>query len=254
MSDPSSTSIRYFLKNGIAHYCLKANQAETVVLCIYPSEEPGFALRFRLDGRYYWQSMNWHSRAARANYFGAMVKIYRYAVKNHLTDYSLAFLADSDKKYKRRFRIRSPSQIEQQSLHDRFTHEMEIERRYRKSLKCLLAEMLTSLEGNGWSCVTFDCGAWLFRPPHSEQSTMRYIQIQLHVTTIEVKIRNGLLPQFTFRSLSKLPYQMLGSIDVGKAKLISSGLFDSADAWIQVLQASEELKSTIDLQSGLKAA
>ena len=79
---------------------MKFDPDNKLLLLMHNGETPGFAIGWRLDGRWYYQHLMWSCRAGRQFWFRPMIAFYRYIRKNKITDYGLHCLACAENRFK----------------------------------------------------------------------------------------------------------------------------------------------------------
>lgn len=64
-----------------------------LVLVMRNDEAPSFAIGWKLDGQWYYQSLMWSCRGGKRFWYRPLIAFYRHIRRHKLTDYSLRFMA-----------------------------------------------------------------------------------------------------------------------------------------------------------------
>lgn len=219
-----------------------------LVLVMRNDEAPSFAIGWRLNGRWCYQSLMWACRGGRKFWFKPLVAFYRYIRKNNVTDHSLRYLAWADHRLKNDgYAIGTASLKKSREFSRKYAQELQREGEIRRVLEALYYEQLATVPA--WQGEVVGNGVYVLNQTGIEVGERTSVILFRHIMgRIVVEEYRGIAtrPQDHFRTMRR--GNTLPPVHLTDDSLTAAELVVKAEAEIRrVMQMADELRRQMSM-------
>lgn len=219
-----------------------------LILVMRDDEAPSFAIGWRLNGRWCYQSLMWGCRGGRKFWFKPLVAFYRYIRKNNITDYSLRYLAWADHRLKNHgYAIGTKSAKDYRAFAHKYALQQEREAEIRRLLEHLYYSQLQAAPG--WQGEVVGNGVYVLNQTGVAIGETTSVLLVRHIMgRIVVEEYQGVATclQDHFRTMRR--GKSLAPVHFNDESQCAADLVATAEAEIRrVMQVADLLRSRIEL-------